>query len=224
MDIFDDIVNFEFQVTSSLSVPAEYVRVYGGWEERLNPNFQRQAWFRQRSRRLSSITPNTKIEEAVRRSASEESLLDTPPPPTPPRRSKPEVIPEVNHNQKKIAEPIMCSDMNGKCSEVSVNDRLENGYKSSPTREQTFYAEDKFGRHPPLRKVTAVHCEVVSETPSRSQYKDVSHSSIYGVNSVKKLSLSNADLNFSPVKPVDQSFLSSRSGEITYSPDRKSVV
>lgn len=207
-------------------MPAEYVRVYGGWEERLNPNFQRQAWFRQRSRRLSSITPNTKIEEAVRRSASEESLLDTPPPPTPPRRPKPEVIPEMKHCQKKIADPIKCSDMNGKCGEVSVNkDRLDNGYKpdlvckSSPREQSLVYTDDKFGRHPPLRKVTAVHCEVVSETP-RSQYKDVSHSSVFGVNGVKKLSLSSADLNFSPVKPVEQSFISSRSGDVSYSPQR----
>lgn len=67
-------------------MPTNYVRVYGGWEERLNPNyFQRQAWFRQRSRRMNSSSTQTKND--VRRSASEESLLDnSAPPPTPPRR------------------------------------------------------------------------------------------------------------------------------------------
>lgn len=78
----------------------EYVRVYGGWEERvqdccrnrsnsiysqairsgsgvINPNFQRQDWFRQRSqlKRLNSGgTPVTS--DQMQRSASEESLLD----------------------------------------------------------------------------------------------------------------------------------------------------
>ncbi len=69
-------------------MPVNYVRVYGGWEERLNPNyFQRQAWFRQRSRRMNSLAAN---KNDVRRSASEESLLDTSsdPPPAPPRRNK----------------------------------------------------------------------------------------------------------------------------------------
>lgn len=64
----------------------DYVRVYPGWEERKNANFQRQAWFRQRSKRLTAAASK----EAVRRSASEESVLDgNVPPPTPPRRSKP---------------------------------------------------------------------------------------------------------------------------------------
>lgn len=68
------------------SMPGEYVRVYAGWEDRKNVNFQRQAWFRQRSKRLSGAASK----EAVRRSASEESVLDgNVPPPTPPRRSKP---------------------------------------------------------------------------------------------------------------------------------------
>lgn len=196
-------------------MPAEYVRVYGGWEERLNPNFQRQAWFRQRSRRLSSITPITKIEEAVRRSNSEESLLDTPPPPTPPRRSKP-VMSDVNRTPRKNDDSVNCSEMNGKCDIYVNKDRIENNFKidkstkSSPRDQSLIYADDKFGRHPPLRKVTAVHCEVVADQTPRSHYKDVSHSSIYGVNGVKKLSLSSAELNFSPVKCPEQSFVTPR--------------
>ncbi|KAE9536609.1 hypothetical protein AGLY_007011 [Aphis glycines] len=72
--------------TAVPSMPGEYVRVYPGWEERKNANFQRQAWFRQRSKRLTAAASK----EAVRRSASEESVLDgNVPPPTPPRRSKP---------------------------------------------------------------------------------------------------------------------------------------
>lgn len=70
-------------------MPVNYVRVYGGWEERLNPNyFQRQAWFRQRSRRMNAVATGKNGE--VRRSASEESLLDSSsdPPPAPPRRNK----------------------------------------------------------------------------------------------------------------------------------------
>lgn len=71
------------------SMPGEYVRVYAGWEDRKNVNFQRQAWFRQRSKRLSGAASK----EAVRRSASEESVLDgNVPPPTPPRRSKPAAV------------------------------------------------------------------------------------------------------------------------------------
>uniref|UniRef100_A0A1B6K974 Rho-GAP domain-containing protein n=1 Tax=Graphocephala atropunctata TaxID=36148 RepID=A0A1B6K974_9HEMI len=223
---YDPAFDSHTKVTSSLSVPAEYVRVYGGWEERLNPNFQRQAWFRQRSRRLSSLTPTTKIEEVVRRSASEESLLDSPPPPTPPRRSKPEIIPEVP-SPRKPAEPVKCTEMNGKCGDVIMTkDRTDNNYKTeliikgSPREQSLMYAEDKFGRHPPLRKVTAVHCEVISDQTSKSHYKDVSHSSVYGVNGVKKLSLSSADINFSPIKSMEQSYVSSRSGDLTYSPQR----
>lgn len=78
-----------FQVSTSISMPVNYVRVYGGWEERLNPNyFQRQAWFRQRSRRMNPVATGKNGE--VRRSASEESLLDSSsdPPPAPPRRNK----------------------------------------------------------------------------------------------------------------------------------------
>lgn len=71
--------------TAVTTMPGEYVRVYPGWEERKNANFQRQAWFRQRSKRLTAAASK----EAVRRSASEESVLDGVPPPTPPRRTKP---------------------------------------------------------------------------------------------------------------------------------------
>ncbi|VVC26378.1 Hypothetical protein CINCED_3A017878 [Cinara cedri] len=90
------------------SMPGEYVRVYAGWEDRKNVNFQRQAWFRQRSKRLSGAASK----EAVRRSASEESVLDgNVPPPTPPRRSKPAAVlqscnnrislPPVPHSQQQ---------------------------------------------------------------------------------------------------------------------------
>lgn len=222
------IVTVFFQVTPSLSVPGEYVRVYGGWEERLNPNFSRQAWFRQRSRRLSSITPSNKIEEAVRRSASEESLLDTPPPPTPPRRSKPEIVPDVPKTipeitPRKSCEPLKPSDQNGKCSEIMNQDQFEN-YKLDGTikpgiRDMNF-TDDKFGRHPPLRKVTAMHCEVVSDQSSRIQYKENNHANIYGVNGVKKLSLSSAELSYNSPKALEQSFVSLRSGDVSYSPQR----
>nr|XP_018906166.1 PREDICTED: uncharacterized protein LOC109036419 [Bemisia tabaci] len=53
---YDPAFDQHAKVTTALSMPNEYVRVYGGWEERLNPNFQRQAWFRQRSRRLHSTS------------------------------------------------------------------------------------------------------------------------------------------------------------------------
>lgn len=181
-------------------MPAEYVRVYGGWEERLNPNFQRQAWFRQRSRRLSSIAPITKIEETVRRSASEESLLDAPPP-TPPRRSKPEAIPEIKRTPRKSNEVTSCSEMKSKCNDIYSNKETyasEHTVKSTPRNQSLVYADDQFGRHLPLRKVTAVHCEVVSDQNPRSHYKENSHPSLYGINGVKKLSLSSAELNFSP--------------------------
>lgn len=75
-------------------MPVNYIRVYGGWEERLNPNyFQRQAWFRQRSRRMNSSSASSAANKNdVRRSASEESLLDnlssSDAPPAPPRRNK----------------------------------------------------------------------------------------------------------------------------------------
>lgn len=207
-----DICCFHFQITSSLSMPAEYVRVYGGWEERLNPNFQRQAWFRQRSRRLNSITLNNKMEEAVRRSASEESLIEAPPPPTPPRRTKPAFIPEVTHSPKKVAETNKLSDMNNKCGEVVVNSLRLDNFSTNSSRH--LYGEDKFGIHPPLRKVTAVHCEVVLEK-SKPQYKDAIE-----INGLKKLSLSNADLNFGVMKPIEHTFVSSRSGDLSYSPQR----
>ncbi|XP_024080910.1 rho GTPase-activating protein 20-like isoform X3 [Cimex lectularius] len=135
---YDPAFDPHAKVTPTMSVPGEYVRVYGGWEERINPNFQRQAWFRQRSRRLNSI-PQTKTD--VRRSASEESLLDNPAPPTPPRQNKPDLKP----------------------------------------------FDEMFNRHPPLRKVTAVHCEVISE-PRRRQYREAVYSA------KKPLSVSSADL------------------------------
>lgn len=83
--------------SSPSSSPGEYVRVYPGWEERKNANFQRQAWFRQRSKRLTAAASK----EAVRRSASEESVLDgNVPPPTPPRRSKPAVVATAAQQQQ----------------------------------------------------------------------------------------------------------------------------
>lgn len=234
---YDPAFDPHTKVTPSLSVPGEYVRVYGGWEERLNPNFQRQAWFRQRSRRLSSVTPNNKsIEEAVRRSASEESLLDTQPPPTPPRRAKPEVlvpdvpktIPEVVHTPRKSSEPLKPSDMNGKCGEIIVNQDCVENFKTELTMKPSIrdittsvnFSEDKFGRHPPLRKVTAVHCEVVSDQSSRTQFKENNQSAVYGVNGVKKLSLSSAELSYNSAKSLEQSFVSVRSGDVSYSPQR----
>jgi hypothetical protein len=140
-------------------VPPEYVRVYGGWEERLNPNFQRQAWFRQRSRRLNSAPPVKQEVSQVRRSASEESLLNGPPP-TPPRRNKPEVRTEGN---QVIVGPDALRIPNFK-PELSIKPVFD----------------EMFNRHPPLRKVTAVHCEVISE-PRRHQYRDP----LYG-NTAKK--------------------------------------
>lgn len=87
--------------TAVPSMPGEYVRVYPGWEERKNANFQRQAWFRQRSKRLTAAASK----EAVRRSASEESVLDgNVPPPTPPRRSKP-VQTSGSNNNNRISLP-----------------------------------------------------------------------------------------------------------------------
>ncbi|KAL5241046.1 hypothetical protein ACI65C_008456 [Semiaphis heraclei] len=89
--------------TAVPSMPGEYVRVYPGWEERKNANFQRQAWFRQRSKRLTAAASK----EAVRRSASEESVLDgSVPPPTPPRRSKPVQMSgsnNINNNNNRIS-------------------------------------------------------------------------------------------------------------------------
>lgn len=208
-----------WQVTPSLSVPGEYIRVYGGWEERLNPNFQRQAWFRQRSRRLSSAPPSmNKLEEPVRRSASEESLLDTPPPPTPPRRSKPDSKNKVADSQKPIVEitSLSCrksllSDQikqTDKCgSEMLVNpERVENFKSELVIKPASNFPEEKFGRHPPLRKVTAVHCEVVDV--NHSPYKETPPSHGYGMNYIRNLSLSTADLNYNSPKSIDQNFVS----------------
>ncbi|CAH1405678.1 unnamed protein product, partial [Nezara viridula] len=133
---YDPAFDQHAKVTATMSVPGEYVRVYGGWEERLNPNFQRQAWFRQRSRRLNTQQQQPVIHSASQenllsrttgtalqaRSASQESILDQEPPPAPPRRK-----------------------------DLKSFDEL-------------------FDHHPPLRKVTAVHCEVISE-PRRAQYR-----------------------------------------------------
>ncbi|BES91920.1 RhoGAP [Nesidiocoris tenuis] len=150
---YDPAFDPHAKVTPTMSVPAEYVRVYGGWEERTNPNFQRQAWFRQRSRRLNSVPQSTITKSDVRRSASEESLLDgpaisAPPPPTPPRQNKPATVASAD-----MIKPF----------------------------------DEMFNRHPPLRKVTAVHCEVISE-PRRRQYREA----IYATK--KPLSVSTADL------------------------------
>uniref|UniRef100_A0A1B6DL33 Rho-GAP domain-containing protein n=1 Tax=Clastoptera arizonana TaxID=38151 RepID=A0A1B6DL33_9HEMI len=221
---YDPAFDPHSKVTPSLSVPGEYVRVYGGWEERLNPNFSRQAWFRQRSRRLSSITPSSKTEEAVRRSASEESLLDNNPPPTPPRRSKPEIIldvpktiPEIS--PRKSCEFLKSCDQNGKCGDNINKDNFDS-YKTEASKKSREVAEDKFGRHPPLRKVTAVHCEIVSDPSSRIHYKENNHNSIYGINGVKKLSLSSAELNYNTQKSLDQNYVSIIASDLDYSPQR----
>ncbi|KAL1123299.1 hypothetical protein AAG570_002385 [Ranatra chinensis] len=132
---YDPAFDPHTKVTPSLSVPPEYVRVYGGWEERLNPNFQRQAWFRQRSRRLNGST-----KEAVRRSASEESLLDS--------SSNMVVGGVANGSQPQLMTSASIANLKP----------LSAGF------------EELFKRHPPLKKVTAVHCEVISE-PRRHQYR-----------------------------------------------------
>ncbi|XP_075223059.1 uncharacterized protein LOC142325326 isoform X2 [Lycorma delicatula] len=219
---YDPAFDPHSKVTPSLSVPGEYVRVYGGWEERLNPNFQRQAWFRQRSRRLSSAPPSAnKQEEPVRRSASEESLLDTPPPPTPPRRNKPDSLNKVIDCQKNKSDitstprkSLVSTDQlkqNDKCGgDVIVNsERVENFKSELVIKPAVNFPEEKFGRHPPLRKVTAVHCEVVdSSTPFK---ENPSH--IYGVNYIRNLSLSTADLNYNSQKSLEQGFVSQRISE-----------
>ncbi|XP_039300570.1 uncharacterized protein LOC111049360 [Nilaparvata lugens] len=188
---YDPAFDPHTKVTPSLSVPGEYVRVYGGWEERLNPNFSRQAWFRQRSRRLSSA-PNANQkgqEDAVRRSASEESLLDSAPPPTPPRRNRPD-----NSALKcELLSPIR-----------QANDKNE-------------FPEDKFGRHPPLRKVTAVHCEVVDVS-----YKE-NPLHLYSVNCARnnEADSSYAKNNFvSPRIPAEQMYSSQAACEQKYSRSR----
>lgn len=203
-------------------MPGEYVRVYGGWEERYNPNFQRQAWFRQRSRRLSSAPSSmNKQEEPVRRSASEESLLDTPPPPTPPRRNKPESVNKVINSQKSKGDipSLSCRKnlltdqfkQNDKSSsEMVINsERVENFKSELIIKPPVSFPEEKFGRHPPLRKVTAVHCEVVDSSPPFTE----SPSKIYGVNYIRNLSLSTADLNYTSPKPLEQNFVTQRISE-----------
>lgn len=125
-----------------MSVPGEYVRVYGGWEERLNPNFQRQAWFRQRSRRINSA-PNPSIPQAVLHSASQEDLLST--------RSKHSNLTARSASQESI---------------------LDEAPPTPPRRKDLKPFDEIFDHHPPLRKVTAVHCEVISE-PRRLQYRHI---------------------------------------------------
>lgn len=147
-----------YEVTPSLSMPTtgEYVRVYGGWEERLNPNFSRQAWFRQRSRRLHNTKPE------VQRCASEESLLDNPPP-TPPRRNKPQATPPTPLTPKssfvlsKYSTPLSSQHSNNPPYDLYVNTPVPS-YSTTDLYQPVFNTT-----HPPLRKVTAVHCEVIPD-------------------------------------------------------------
>lgn len=141
-----------------MSVPGEYVRVYGGWEERLNPNFQRQAWFRQRSRRLNSV-PNANIPQPVLHSASQENLLN---------RGTTNVLQTRSASQESI---------------------LDEPPPAPPRRKDLKPFDEIFDHHPPLRKVTAVHCEVISE-PRRHQYRPV-----YNVpKSLSSISASTVDI------------------------------
>ncbi|KAI5712694.1 hypothetical protein M8J75_010502 [Diaphorina citri] len=149
-----------YEVTPSLSMPStgEYVRVYGGWEERLNPNFSRQAWFRQRSRRI-----NTKPDHQVQRCASEESLLDNPPP-TPPRRNKPQpptpLTPKSSFVLSKYSTPPTSQHPTSPPYDLYVNTPVPS-YSTTDLYQPVFNTT-----HPPLRKVTAVHCEI---TPDRTK-------------------------------------------------------
>lgn len=117
----------------------EYVRVYPGWEERKNANFQRQAWFRQRSKRLTAAASK----EAVRRSASEESVLDgsVPPPPTPPRRAKPAAQSSVGRTSLPLPQQqdlqyrkiMAANDYYNVKSEVVVDSLHPNNYSTELT-------------------------------------------------------------------------------------------
>ncbi|RZF48325.1 hypothetical protein LSTR_LSTR010288 [Laodelphax striatellus] len=196
---YDPAFDPHSKVTPSLSVPGEYVRVYGGWEERLNPNFSRQAWFRQRSRRLSSApNSNSKQDDAVRRSASEESLLDSAPPPTPPRRNRPEIGGGNSTLKCQLISPI----------------------RQSNDESKSKFPEDKFGRHPPLRKVTAVHCEVVDvSTPYK---ENALH--LYSVNADPSSYATYDKNNFgSPRIPAEQIYSSPQACEQKYVRSRAAV-
>lgn len=163
--------------TAVPSMPGEYVRVYPGWEERKNANFQRQAWFRQRSKRLTPAASK----EAVRRSASEESVLDgNVPPPTPPRRSKPAVhsnnrssLPaQLQHphqhqqqqQQQDQYRKMATSDYyNVVKSEVVVESLHPNNYNADLTIKpvQVVMAATKYKEEPqaaPVRRVSEVDC------------------------------------------------------------------
>lgn len=144
------------------SMPGEYVRVYPGWEERKNANFQRQAWFRQRSKRLTAAASK----EAVRRSASEESVLDGVPPPTPPRRSKPANVQSINrislppqpqqkhHDQyRKMSANDYYNVAVVKSSEVVVESLHPNNYNTELTIKPVVAHKDQ---EPPRRPVETV--------------------------------------------------------------------
>lgn len=157
--------------TTVSSMPGEYVRVYPGWEERKNANFQRQAWFRQRSKRLTAAASK----ETVRRSASEESVLDgNVPPPTPPRRSKPAVLsnnrislpppppPPQLQQQQSPYQKMTASDYYNVVvkSEVVVESLHPNNYNTEltikPVRATVTYKVEP--QTAPVRRVADVDC------------------------------------------------------------------
>ncbi|XP_050442931.1 rho GTPase-activating protein 20-like isoform X2 [Adelges cooleyi] len=154
---YDPAFDPHSKVTPTMSMPGEYIRVYPGWEERKNANFQRQAWFRQRSKRLSSSALN---KEVVRRSASEESMLDNVPPPTPPRRNKPTVGVQPNRVSLPPSQDYHKVDYYniGKSSEVVVKSLHPSNYNTELTIKPVFKEEVKT-QMAPIRRVS----EVISE-------------------------------------------------------------
>ncbi|XP_050530835.1 rho GTPase-activating protein 20-like isoform X2 [Daktulosphaira vitifoliae] len=164
---YDPAFDPHSKVTPTISMPEEYIRVYPGWEERINANFQRQAWFRLgtvgRSKRLSSNTPS---KEAVRRTASEESVLDNIPPPAPPRRNKPAAQNRVSLPPQDYHKVDYYNI--GQNSEVVVESLHPNSYNTELTIKPVFKEELK-PQIAPIRRVS----EVISER--RFQNEDCSN-------------------------------------------------
>ncbi|XP_025413731.1 rho GTPase-activating protein 20-like isoform X3 [Sipha flava] len=172
--------------TAAVAVPTmtgDYVRVYPGWEDRKNVSFQRQAWFRQRSKRLTA----TASKEAVRRSASEESVLDggnVPPPPTPPRRSKPATAavvqtnsgnlvpaPQQDHQYRKMSAADYYNVVVVK-SEVVVDSLYPNNYSTELTiKPVTAYDDDEPTPSPPPPSSTVRRPSEAVEFQSRYRHR-----------------------------------------------------
>lgn len=167
------------------TMPGDYVRVYPGWEERKNINFQRQAWFRQRSKRLTPAASK----EAVRRSASEESVLDggnVPPPPTPPRRSKPAtaVVVQSGGNGNRASLPNQQQDQYRKMtasdyynvvkSEVVVDSLHPNNYSTELTIKPVAATAYNSKDEPPSPSVASVRR--VSEVVDCRRYHQLQQS------------------------------------------------